>query len=338
MDETPDLSLVAGFRNEQYGGDLFGRARSFLRNVAWLSRREQISTEVILVEWCPLPGRQPLSEVLSGSYAPLSIRVVTVLTATASRRFEQADVIPLWIFAAKNVGVRRARAPLVLATNPDLLFTPALFRSIGKGGLDESSFYRTSRYDVVGVPLDASPRAQLARCRRSIVRVNLVGGSVRFERPAGGLRVARAVRRYAAEQRSRRPATPEEAAARPTEWIHTNASGDFFLMHRDRWQELRGYPEFPTAGHLDSYLGVMAASAGLSQVVLDGRRRLYHLEHPRAVDWEHPEQAVHYVVPYETFLEAAREMLLKRRATVFNDEAWGLADVELPETTLRSPR
>lgn len=43
----PDLSLVAAFRNEQYGGDLFARARSFLRNVAWLTRRQRARVEVI---------------------------------------------------------------------------------------------------------------------------------------------------------------------------------------------------------------------------------------------------------------------------------------------------
>jgi hypothetical protein len=336
VDETPDLSLVAAFRNEQYGGDLFGRARSFLRNVAWLSRREHVSTEVILVEWCPLPGRPSLSEVLSGTYDPLSIRIVTVPTETASRRFANADVIPLWIFAAKNVGVRRARAPFVLATNPDVLFTPALLRAIGKGGLDENSFYRTSRYDVANIPLDARPRTQLRRCRRSIVRVNLLGGSVRFKEPSAGLRVARAVRRYLMVQEPTRPSTREDAAARPTDWIHTNASGDFFLMHRRRWDELGGYPEFASAGHLDSYICVMAASAGMNQVVLNGRRRLYHLEHARAVDWEHQENAVDYVVPYETFLEAAKEMLLAEKPTVFNDASWGFADLELPEATPRA--
>jgi len=336
--DEPDLSLVAAFRNEQYGGDLFGRARSFLRNVAWLSRRQRIRSEVILVEWCPIEGERPLADLLSneerGDHA-LEVRIVTVPTATAASRFEQAEVIPLWIFAAKNVGVRRARAPFVLATNPDVLYTPALFEAIGKRRLDENSFYRANRFDVTGVPLEEGPRTQLARCKSSVVRVNLLGGSVRFDEPAGGLRLARAIRSYLSEQKAQAPSTPDEAAARPTDWIHTNASGDFFLLHRRRWSELHGYPEFASAGHLDSYICVMAASAGIDQVIFGGRRRLYHLEHPRAIDWEHPEDAVHYYVPYETFLEAAREMLVNGKPTIFNESSWGLADLELPETTIR---
>lgn len=337
VDGTPDLSLVAAFRNEQYGGDLFGRARSFLRNVDWLARRQRARIEVIFVEWCPLPDREPLAEVLrrSGDGRSSPVRIVTVPAAVASHRFDQAEEIALWIFAAKNVGVQRARAPFVLATNPDVLYTPALFKAIAKGHLDENSFYRTSRFDVTNIPLEESPRAQLARCRRSVVRVNLLGGSLSFERPTGGVRLARGVRRYVAEQRANAPATPEEAASRPTEWIHTNASGDFFLMHRRWWKELRGYPEFPTAGHLDAYICVMAASAGLRQVILNGQRRLYHIEHPRAIDWEHVDAATHYVVPYETFLEAAGEMLSRGRPTVFNDASWGLVDIDLPEVTIR---
>jgi hypothetical protein len=335
--QRPDLSLVAAFRNEQYGGDLFGRASSFLRNVAWLSHRQRVRAEVILVEWCPLPDEPPLAELLSGptSRGSLPVRILRVPGETAASRFEQADEIPLWIFAAKNVGVRRAGSPFVLATNPDVLFTPALFRAIGKRTLDQNSFYRTSRYDVTGIPLDAGPRTQLACCKKSIVRVNLLGGSLRFDRPTGGARLFRAVRSYVSEQRSKQPRSQESRAARPTEWIHTNASGDFFLAHRDVWEEVRGYPEFASAGHLDAYICVMAASAGMRQVVFDGRRRLYHLEHERAIDWDRSQRPAHYVVPFETFLEAAREMLLTGKPTLFNDASWGFGDIELPETTVR---
>jgi hypothetical protein len=336
VDDRFDLSLVAALRNEAYGGDLFGRTRSFLRNVAWLACSQRVRTEVILVEWCPLPGLEPLGEILRRREEDRSLpaRVVTVPTELATARFERAEMIPLWIFAAKNVGIRRARAPFVLATNPDVLYTRALFRAIGKRQLDVDRFYRTSRYDVTGVPLDASPRVQLARCRRSVVRVNLLGGSIRFEQPTGGLRLAKLVHEYVAEQRAGAPTTPEVAAERPTEWLHTNASGDFFLMHRRRWHDVRGYPEFASAGHLDSYMCIMAASAGLRQEILDGRGRLYHLEHPRAIDWENPGRATHDCVPYETFLEQAREMLMAGRPAAFNDESWGLGDVELPETLI----
>ena len=291
---------------------------------------------MILVEWCPLPNQPSLAEFLgsSGSRGSLPVRIVRVPTETASNRIEGADEIHPWVFTAKNVAVRRARSPFVLATDPDVLFTPALFRAIGKRTLDTNSFYRTSRYDVTGIPLDASPRTQLARCKKSIVQVNLLGGSLRFDRPTGGGRVVKAVRSHVAEQRATQPTSRESRATRPTEWIHTNASGAFFLAHRRVWDELRGYPEFASAGHLDSFICVMAMSAGTRQVVLDGRRRLYHLEHARVIDWDHPEKATVYVLPFEAFVEAASEMLLAGKPTVFNNRSWGFGDIDLPETTI----
>jgi hypothetical protein len=69
-------------------------------------------------------------------------------------------------------------------------------------------------------------------------------------------------------------------------------------------------------------------------VILDGRKRLYHLEHARAIDWDRPDAAEHYYVPYETFLADAERMLRARKPTDFNGEDWGLADVALPETVL----
>lgn len=286
---------------------------------------------MILVEWCPLPDAPPLADALAG----LSARVITVPLEVARERFEQADEIALWIFAAKNVGIRRARAPFILATNPDVLYTPALFRAVAKGALDRDAFYRTSRLDVDGVPLDAPPRRQLGVAARSIIRANLVGGSIRLDPPGGGRRLARAVRAYEQTFKETAPATMAERTDRPTDWIHTNASGDFFLMHRDRWAELHGYPEFASAGHLDSYICVMAAAAGLRQRILGGRKRLYHLEHERAIDWERPEGASHYYVPYETFLDAAQTMLRAGAPTLFNGESWGLGGAELPEADLR---
>jgi len=291
---------------------------------------------VILVEWCPLESEPPLAEILgeASSRGSVPVRVIRVPWETAASRFDQADEIILWTFTAKNVGIRRARSAFILSTDADILFTPALFRAISKRPLDETRFYRTSRYDVEGVPLDAGPRAQLARCKQAVVRVNLLGGSLRFERPTGGRALARAVRSYVSKQRAAQPTTRESRAKRPTDWIHTNAAGGFFLAHRSVWEALRGHPEFGSAGHLDGYICVMAASAGFEQVVFDGRRRLYHLEHSRAVDWEGGDKPQHYVVPFPTFLQAASEMLLSGQPTIFNDSSWGLRNIDLAETTL----
>jgi len=47
-----------------------------------------------------------------------------------------------------------------------------------------------------------------------------------------------------------------------------NACGDFLLMAKKKWHELRGYAEVSSFCHLDSYMLTLANSRGLKQVVL----------------------------------------------------------------------
>jgi hypothetical protein len=155
----------------------------------------------------PAPGPAPLAEVLSGSNDGGRFRFGSSAFRGRSRQADSSGPTRSRCGSSRRrtSGCGGSDPPFVLATNPDVLLTPALFRAIGKGRLDRDSFYRTNRYDVTGVPLDANPRAQLAECRRSIVRVNLLGGSLRLDRPTGGVRLARAVRSYVSKQRSTQP-------------------------------------------------------------------------------------------------------------------------------------
>ena len=93
-----------------------------------------------------------------------------------------------------------------------------------------------------------------------------------------------------------------------------------------------GSPSCTPRGHIDGYGCVMAAAAGLKQRILDGWCRIYHQEHPRAIDWSNLEATSWPLTDYETFRRDAREMLTSGRPKVFNDPDWGLADVELVET------
>lgn len=50
--------------------------------------------------------------------------------------------------------------------------------------------------------------------------------------------------------------------------LHFSACGDFTMMARRAWHELRGYPEVPWNSHVDSHLLLLAQAAGMKQVVL----------------------------------------------------------------------
>jgi hypothetical protein len=78
----------------------------------------------------------------------------------------------------KNVGIRRARAPFVLATNIDLLFSDSLFREF-KGGLKPNKLYRADRYDVdASVPAGASVDDALAFGEGHTIRINRAKGTL----------------------------------------------------------------------------------------------------------------------------------------------------------------
>jgi hypothetical protein len=108
--------------------------------------------------------------------------------------------------------------------------------------------------------------------------------------------------------------------------LHTNACGDFTLMAREHWEELRGYPELRvTAWHLDSMLLYCAHYAGLRETYLP--HPLYHVEHARFDDPTTPQ------VSYEELGRWALRMHRSGEPIVSNGEDWGLGGHDLREST-----
>jgi hypothetical protein len=133
---------------------------------------------------------------------------------------------------------------------------------------------------------------------------------------------------------------------RPAE-LHQNTCGDFQLLAREHWAELRGYPEFEMFSmSLDGVFEAMACAAGLREVLLECPLCIFHLEHEKGSGWT-PEgaallrqriaesgiiwlesQTVHMWTTYMHWL---------RRPMIFNSESWGMGDVVLPERTCTAP-
>lgn len=324
----PYVSLVAVGHNGDYGGNFVERMQNFLDVLFELAARRRADLELILVEWNPPAGKPSLASVLRWPEPlPFPVRFVEV-PAEVHERLPNADTIPVFEFIAKNVGIRRARGEFVLATNPDNVFEPAIIDVFARRKLESDSFYRVDRLDVRAPLPEGTVRERLAFCRRHIWRVNELGRSVVFDRPPGWW-----ASRPGQLRRTLLARTEERAAEdAPESRVHTNASGDFLLMHRERWRELRGFPELTTGAHIDGYMCVMAAAAGLKQRILDGWCRIYHQEHARAIDWSNLEATTWPLTDYGMFYRDAREMLTSGRPKIFNDPDWGLADVELVET------
>jgi len=327
---TPYLTVVVGGRNDDYGGNFLGRMQHFVNGIVDAAEgRAQL--ELVVVDWNPVADAKSLATALD--WPPrtrLEIRVIEV-PSRIHASLPNAEHMPIFEYIAKNVGIRRARGEYVLATNPDLLFNRAVTQLFRRRRLARGRYYRVERYDVVPEIPAGSHAEQLAFCARNFTRANLWEDTISFpDRLQGlartplGVRVA-ARRRFGTWRRS--PASED-----PLRRLHTNASGDFLLMHREHWHELRAYPELHTASHIDSYMCAIAASAGLQQTVLPYRYRIYHQEHARAVDFQDLGAITRPLTKYEDYAEDALRMLDARRPSILNDERWGLGDTELEET------
>ncbi len=366
----PYLSIVVAARNDDHGGNFKQRMQIFISGLLEQCRRFELDAELIVVEWNPAPDRPRIAQAFSWPIegSTCTVRIIEV-SPELHATIENSDRIPLHQMMAKNVGIRRARGEYVLATNIDVLFSDELVREIASRRLNEGRFYRIDRYDVpatidVATPIDE----QLAFCHDHVMRVYERNGtqsylSNRYYRiyppqmslePVGKLVhilyvIWREIGLLGYLEAMKQPAAKLRRLAKylvspQRDRLHTNASGDFTLMARKHWEELRGYPELAVhAMHLDSLLCYMAHYLPLDEVVLPDPMRIYHIEHEHG--WTPEAARAGYDdrlgelgilrVSDELFNDYAIQMKRAKRPLLQNAEDWGMRDQTLPEIAIR---
>ena len=337
LDSVPYLSLVVTSRNDNHGDRLLARMQTFLNCLLDQCRRYRLPAELVIVEWNPPDDRPSLAAALGweceNHYCP--VRIVQV-PPHIHKRFPYSDKLPLFQMIAKNVGIRRARAPFVLATNIDILFSEELMAFLALRQLEDRFMYRLDRYDVPAeLPTEMPVPQLLDFCRNNVTRVytrwgsrdartgKYDEGSVTWKTIIHDLLVV--LSGDVGEKR-----------------LHTNASGDFTLLSKANWFKIRGYPELHTlAMHIDGLGCQIAYFSGVRQRILANPRQIYHIEHSTGTGWT-PEgdgalmarinSAGIPKLDYERFKELAIRMHKERRPIIMNDEGWGLANEQLNET------
>ncbi len=317
MNNNPYISFVIAARNDDYGMNFLHRMQVFANVLLELAEKYLLDAELIVVEWNPPVNKKTLTRALSwpSRLKSIKIRFITV-SPEVHNQLPKSDKMPMFEFLAKNVGVRRAKGEYILATNPDIVFNDETIRFLADKKLLPECFYRIDRYDIKKtVPSDISAREQLVFCENNWEEVKGLRGDCRRDFPYFNYKQLRSIfsrikAKFIHDPRSK---------------IHTNASGDFFLMANSQWQKLRGYPELPIPSFIDSYLCFMAASLGLSQVILNGKKRIYHQGHTSYVNRAKLRKE------YEDYKERAEEMIKKGQPWIINDENWGLGKEFLKE-------
>ena len=123
--------------------------------------------------------------------------------------------------------------------------------------------------------------------------------------------------------------------------LHLYACGDFTLMAREHWLEVRGYAELDLFSmHLDSMLCYAAHHAGAREEVLTPEMRIFHIEHGTGSGWTPEGQDAMYTriasvglpsVAYEDLTGLIAQMRMLHAPVIFNSQEWGLAKIALPE-------
>src|SRR5260370_19791246 len=170
---SPYLSVVVAARNDNHGGDLLVRMQAFLDSWTSQTKRYNLSSEIVIVEWNPPADRRKLIEDLRwpADPGPCEIRFVEV-PRELHERFAHAGVIPLHQMIAKNVGIRRARGEFVLVTNIDIIFSAPLMQFLAERRLQAGVMYRMDRFDIANnLPADAGIDELLTFCEGHVLRV-----------------------------------------------------------------------------------------------------------------------------------------------------------------------
>jgi hypothetical protein len=124
--------------------------------------------------------------------------------------------------------------------------------------------------------------------------------------------------------------------------VHMSACGDFTMMAREHWFDVRSYAELDQFSmHLDSMLCCAAHHAGAREQLLREPMRIYHIEHGAGSGWT-PEgedklnarisQQGIQSVSYGDLVALIAQMRSLHAPVIFNTNDWGLAALTLPET------
>lgn len=321
MSKAPLFSFVATSRNDDHGGDVLRRTQSFVRLLAEQAKRHQVRVELVLVDWNPPASRAPLAEVLAwpAGCEWFEARTVT-FPQDMHRQLRNSSTMGMFQMIAKNVGIRRAKGDYMIATNIDIVFSDELFVWLKTADLQSGVLYRSDRWDIPNaVQLDPDLDSLLTRARRETIRKNLIDGThvwsadgafTNTTPPAVDSFMVDPIRwaldKLVAQVRS--PQVGKDTIEREIVKIrdniiedrrryylmprlHTNGCGDFTMMHRQTWAELRGYPEWNIfSWAIDAVFLFQAHFNGIPIIKAPDDAVHYHIEHDHGSGWS-PEGA-----------------------------------------------
>lgn len=332
----PYLSIVVTTRNDNHGGDLLRRTSCFVQGLLDQSKKYQLRTELIIVEWNPPADKPLLHEVLPkpGPGDFLTIKYI-LIPKELHQQYKHSDTIPLYQMIAKNVGIRRAEGAFVLCTNIDILFSDNCFARLAAQTLQSGKFYRANRCDVPKQVMDyPSLNEQLHYASKHIIRTLGKNTNILYLRniPSFFYWFPNALKLL---DRMWGILVGKKQTFVNVESLDLNACGDFTLMSKTDWEHIKGYVELDMYSiHIDS-MGIMSAAAmGLEQVVFKPKEVVYHIDHADGWESDDPFKLLRFLaskpcLEWSVVARAGQKMITEKGNWNINSEDWGFKSYNL---------
>lgn len=318
MVKRPKISFVVGLRNPEYGlkngmNNLY-RTQLFVENLIFLCNKYRLSSELIFVEWNPVNSGEFFQKIKWPSLGIVTVRWIEV-PPEIHKKFLISLKIPIYEFIAKNVGICRAKGDYILSTNVDVLYSEPLMKYLTKVKLSTNCFYRVDRLDVAGyISSKMSFSKRLNYCNKHIVKIHTFYGSV----SPNEIAYNQPILNFFKKRELIIKYWIGNGLFTPADGLHRNAAGDFFLMARKRWYQLRGYAELCTHSHIDSIICWQAATLNLKQVILNEKYKLYHIDHDRKIHQSCPK------TDWRKWYSMFQKYKSMKKVLLVNNKNWGL--------------
>lgn len=343
MTTRPELSIVVTGRNDDYGGDFHQRLQNSVRWWSYWLKEYEVPAEYVFVNWNPLPDKPSLFDTIEWyPHKYFEIKFVEVPNRI-HREFDNPEIRKpnqLYEFIAKNAGVRRATGKFILCTNADILCDPDFFFSIDDNPPEADKFYRADRFDYHATGYQGNDFNEETRAiKKNIFEVKTYGRTLPIKPNTNitWFAIALVFRDFAWLNWQLLKAKYHRFFSllgfniifdNAELQVHVNAAGDFLLMHRDSWHELKAYDEtFYMTLHNDAELVYNAAASGLDEYLVPAP--IYHQEHERRYSEVNTELKEEGYKVYKQLQEKAQRLLKTKEPEIANDDNWGLKNYDL---------
>jgi len=321
---NPKISFIVTARNDDYGGNWINRINAFIKVLIYQTNRTKLACELVFVEYNPPLDKKHIYEELTVENNNfLSLRFVTV-PKSFHETLPRHQEVTVCEFIGKNIGMRRSHGEWIIATNPDVLYGDDLFDFFANGTLDTKKFYRVNRIDLsqnwIDPRLDGATILQEAQKHSMKVMYNNRTIYLSWKEWLSTLIHGR-TRKILLQCPIFNPFRDKGS---DDSLMHTNAAGDFLMVHQSAIQKVRGYDQVTVgSGVLDGYILYSLYCYGFTQHVLP--YSLYHIYH-------HHNKGLKYLASHTQFKKDAENMLATKIPYKINPEDWGFPGELFSET------